>query len=168
MNTKDNLVAVLTASITPVVFALMYVAAKRKPRRIGNVSIVEYPTIAKVLGIVAIGGSALMLFAAFRTPEKERIIAISICGAFSLLFFFLPVEFFFRRIEFDDQCIVVHCAWRNVRRIPWADVRLFTQPPGRREWVLDSKSHGKIQFSSFLQGLEEFRAAVSKRGLGGT
>jgi hypothetical protein len=126
MSIKDNLGPAITALILPMVFSLMYAAGRRKARRVGGVSIVEYPGVVKTLGILAIGASAIMLFVAFRAPEKERVMALSICGAFSLLFFFLPLEFFFRRIEFDDREIVIHRAWRKVRRIPSAEVMFLS------------------------------------------
>jgi hypothetical protein len=160
MSIKDNLGPAITALVLPMVFSLMHAAGRRKARRVSEVSIVEYPGIAKALGILAIGASALMLFVAFRAPEKERVMALSFCGVFSLLFFFLPLEFFFRRIEFDEREIVIHCAWRVARRIPWTEVISFQPQPPRKEWILQTKNHGKIQFSSFLQGLQDLDAAV--------
>jgi hypothetical protein len=159
-----NLGPVITALVLPIIFGLLLAANSRKARRVGDVSIVEYPVLAKALGILAIGASALMLFVAFRAPEDQRIAALSVCGAFSLLLFFLPIEFFFRRIEFDDREIVIHCAWRKTRRIPWADVVSFRHFPEKKEWVLESTSRGKMKLSTFLQGLRDLQQAAASHG----
>ena len=162
MSIKDNLGPAITALVLPIIFSVMFAANKRAARRVGSVSIIEYPRIAKVIGILAIGAGAFMLFLGFHAPENERTIALSFCGAFSLLFFFLPLEFFFRRIEFNDHEIVIYCAWRKVRRIPWIEVVSFEHLHIVKEWVLETRSHGTIKLSTFLQGLEDLRAATYK------
>jgi hypothetical protein len=164
MNLKVDPGPLITALLLPIVFASLYAASKRGARRVGNVTIVEYPGAAKALGIAAVGASALMIFVAFRAPEEQRKMALMICGSFALLFFFLPLEFTFRRIEFDDETIVIRCAWRKMRRILWVDVISFTELPRQKEWVLESKSHGKIKLSTFLRGLPDLRAAAIKHG----
>ena len=168
MDTNQFLTAAIMALILPTIFSLLYAANRRKPRRIGNVSVVEYPVLAKVLGILAIVASAIMLFVASRAPTNDRSQAFAICGIIAILFFFMPLEFYFRRIEFDDQEIVIRCIWRSERRIPWMDVISFVHLPRQKEWILESKSSGKIKLSTFLQGLRELQAAAVKHGKGAT
>ncbi len=166
MATKQILTTAITALILPIIFSVLMAANKRKARSVGNISVVEYPALAKALGVFAIAASGIMIFVASRAPENERTRAFVICGIIALLFFFLPLEFFFRRIEFDDREIVIHCVWRSDLRLPWADVVSFTHLERQKEWILETKNYGKIKLSTFLQGLHDLHAQAVKHGKG--
>jgi hypothetical protein len=166
MDTKQILTSAITALTLPIIFILLYAANKRKARMVGNVSVAEYPVLAKAIGVFAVLGSGIMIFVASRAPANERAVAFAGCGIMALLFFFLPLEFYFRRIEFDEQEIVIRCVWRSQRRIPWTDVVAFVHLPRQKEWILETRNHGKIKFSTFLQGLHDLQAAAIKHGKG--
>jgi len=166
MDIKQTFTSAITALILPIIFGLLFAANKRQARRVGSVSVVEYPVVAKAMGILAIVASGIIVFVALRSPANERTHAIAICGTIAVLFFFLPLEFFFRRIEFDDQEIVIRCIWRSERRILWADVVSFIHLPREKEWILETKSCGKMKLSTFLQGLHDLQAVAVKHGKG--
>ena len=168
MDTKQILNTAITAFILaivlPVIFGVLEAANKRRSRRVGGISILKYPVAAKALGILGIAMSAVMIIGALHAPAGRRTLAITIYGLMALLFLVLPLEFYSRRIEFDNQKIVIRCLWHSERRIPWADVISFIHQPHRKVWVLETKTYGKITISSFLEGLHDLQMAAVKYG----
>jgi hypothetical protein len=122
--------------------------------------------VAKAIGVLAIAGCGILIFVAARATASQRPQTLILCAIFALPMLFLPLEFYFRRIEFDEREIVIYCAWRSERRIPWTEVVSFVHLPRQKEWILETKNHGKIKLSMFLQGLHDLQAAAVKQGKG--
>jgi hypothetical protein len=156
--------AFVLAIVLPIIFRALEAASKRDSRRVGSMSFLEYPIAAKALGILAIGVSAVLMFSALNERAGRRTLTIAVCSAMALLFLALPLECFSRRIEFNDQEVVIRSIWHRERRIRWADVISFIHLPREKAWVLESKTYGKIKISSFLQGLNDLRMAAVKYG----
>ena len=166
MDTKEILTLEITALILSIVFGLLFASDKRGASRVANISVVEYPVPAMAIGAFAIAISGMMNFVASRAPANQRTVPFAACGIFALLFFFLPLEFYFRRIEFGEKGIAIRCVWRSERRIPWTNVVAFVHLPRQKEWILETKSLAKIKLSTFLQGLHDLQTEAVKHDKG--
>ena len=122
-------------------------ARQRGPRRV-----LEYGMPMRSLGIAMLLFGGTFLFAAARSPADQRLLAWISSGVLAACGFYVFLEVFFVRVEFDDSFIYPFSPWHGGRRIPWSDV-VSCNFSSLNQWhVIQTKAHGTLRVSTFLSG----------------
>lgn len=150
----------------------MRVSELTPARRIGNRSILAYPTGMRVFGIIL--ALPVFLFSGFLAfgsvsgywPLRAIILfRILTPLLFSALALYLVLEPLLSRVEFDSEYIYTFSPWRGTRTIPWNRVSSCRYSNINQWHVLETDCYGKIRLSGFLCGLADFWSEMRRQGM---
>src|SRR5271170_8330484 len=91
--------------------AVLLRTVRQTARQVASRQILEYGLPLRALGVVMLLIGILFLYAASCVPADVRSIAWPVCGFAGAAAFSVFLEFFFVRIEFDDQFIYTTSPW---------------------------------------------------------
>jgi len=155
---------VIGGVITVFLMTALLQTVRQTARSVGSRQILEYGRPMRVLGVAMLLLGLLLLYAASCASAEARAAAWTACslGAASGLWVFL--EFFFVRIEFDDESIYTTSPWRRKRRIPWSDIVTCRYSNVNRWHVIKTRTHGTLRVSTYLSGIGSFLEKLGDAG----
>lgn len=97
-------------------------------------------------------------------PPYARKMGFLSFGTIAFVLLCFAPEIYSKRIEFDDEEIVIYCVWRKPRHIRWADV--VSVKSDQIQCILETRNQGKIVLLTYLEGLRSLQEAAQKRVAG--
>jgi hypothetical protein len=125
--------------------------------------VVEYSLPAKIAASFSLIVGLLILYAATRASADQKILAACVAGTLFVGVLAVFLEFFFARVEFDEDSIYTFSPWRRHRVIPWRDVVGYSFSSVNKWHVLKTREHRSIRLSVMMCGLGDTRQQYKKQ-----
>jgi hypothetical protein len=126
--------------------------------------VLKYGRAVKSLGCICTILGFGFIYAAAHASKDQMITAACVSGALFAMCLVLFVEFYFVRIEFDEEFIYTFSPWRRKRVIPWNKVTGYSYSEVNRWHVLKTQKFGAVRLSVLLSGLGTMAEQLEKRG----
>ena len=158
MHMTSFIASVVAFAVVGLFIGWVLKAGSRNAQREKGRAVIYYPAPVKIGHFI---GTAILVWLVVRAALAGETMYVMSFGTMAFVISCFSVELYTKRIEFDDQEILIYFAWLQPKRIPWADV-VSLKPQSEWDLILKTRTRGKITLLTFLSGLRDLRAAATK------
>jgi hypothetical protein len=149
---SESLNGLIGGAVGCAVLFLLLRTVQPLPARKDGKFVLFFGRAIRFFGVAALCLGTFFLYAAAHSSPDQRVLAWSVAGTLAAGSFYLFLEVWFVRIEFDEQFIYATSPWRGKRQIPWEAVEALEYSERNQWFVLKTTDQGSVRISIFRSG----------------
>jgi hypothetical protein len=159
----DWLANTLVALVVGLLLAALARAAKKPTKLSGGVRWLKHPLTFRAVSTFMVLLAAGLVYVWFNVEGDNKLPVFLMAAFLGLIGGYLLVGSWFEKIGYDDTTVYYHTPWGRSKRVKISELGQPRYSKWTQCWIVTSKTQGKLRFSYFMCGTDEFLKVLRNR-----